>query len=582
MAERWARIEQWRHGSERVPTPLRNGSSRPTIDGGTQLRSHSATSMLAAEDAGATPVSPRSAQVTRLALVALLVVLFLTFLDNTVVSVTLGQVQADLHADVTQLQWVVGGYALVFASLMLTAGTLGDLLGRKKVMLIGVGIFCAGSVVCGAATSVDMLIGGRVIMGIGAAASEPGTLSMIRHLYVRREARARAIGSWAAISALALALGPVIGGTLIGLWSWRAVFWFNLAFGIVALAIAAAVLPESADPIRRRLDLRGFALAAIALGAATFAVISGETAGYETWWVDLLFLAGCLAAIVFVWAERRAANPIVDVRYFTLPAFTGANLIAFAVYFSVFSIFFFVALYLEVVGSVSAYSIAIDFLPMALGMILASVVSGRWIAARGARAPMTIGCILAGAGIFATMAVITPHAGISSLGWTLPMAGIGFGLAVVPVTAIVLRVVPAEHSGMAASATNTSRELGAVAGVAVLGSVVNAQLTTNLTSRLAAIGIPEQFRSIVITAVTTGTVSEEAAAVPKHGAVAAIVHKVITAAYGAFHTGLDLSLVVAGCLMLAAAIAAATIIKLPNDLPEEPGDRLSAPSTAKN
>ncbi|HWN61293.1 MAG TPA: MFS transporter, partial [Streptosporangiaceae bacterium] len=180
-----------------------------------------------------------------LALAALCTLLFLTFLDNTVVSVALGDVQASLHAGVTELQWVVGAYALTFASIMLACGMIGDELGRKKVMLTGAGVFCAGSVLCALAPDVQVLIAGRAVMGLGAAASEPGTLSMLRHLFPDERARGRAIGVWAATSGLALAAGPVVGGILVGVWSWRGIFWFNLAFGLAALVVAAVIVPES-------------------------------------------------------------------------------------------------------------------------------------------------------------------------------------------------------------------------------------------------------------------------------------------------------------------------------------------------
>ncbi|MGA8679809.1 MAG: MFS transporter, partial [Acidimicrobiales bacterium] len=192
-----------------------------------------------------------------LALATLSLVLFLTFLDNTIVSVVLAEVQSSLHTGVSQLQWVVNGYALVFASFMLSAGTLGDLFGRKKVMLGGVAVFCAGSALAALAPDSNVLIAARVIMGVGAAASEPGTLSIIRHLYSDGRDRAQALGIWTAVAGLALALGPVIGGVLVGIWSWRAIFWFNLIFGLVALVGAAIVLPESSDPVSRRLDLPG-------------------------------------------------------------------------------------------------------------------------------------------------------------------------------------------------------------------------------------------------------------------------------------------------------------------------------------
>ena len=200
------------------------------------------------------------------ALATLCAVLFLTFLDNTVVSVGLADVQSGLHAGITSLQWVVNGYALTFAAFMLAGGTLGDVLGRKKVMLSGVAVFCAGSVVAATATNVDWLIAGRVIMGLGAAASEPGTLSIIRHVYPDEATRADALGVWAAVSGLALALGPVIGGLLVGIWSWRAIFWFNLVIGAVALLMASLFVPETSDREEGRLDWLGIVLGALDAG----------------------------------------------------------------------------------------------------------------------------------------------------------------------------------------------------------------------------------------------------------------------------------------------------------------------------
>ncbi len=188
-----------------------------------------------------------------------------------------------------------------------------------------------------------------------------------------------------------------------------------------------------------------------------------------------------LGIVAFVLVELRAENPVLDVRFFSRPAFAGSTIVAFTSYFGIFSIFFFVALYLEVVGSTSPFALALDFIPMTVGMVLASLFTGRWVSVGGPRIPMTVGCLLAAAGIFATDAVITPHAGLSTVGWTLALAGIGFGIVIVPVTSSALTSVPAEHSGMAASTNNTSRELGAVAGVAILGSIVNGQLTVNLT-----------------------------------------------------------------------------------------------------
>jgi EmrB/QacA subfamily drug resistance transporter len=494
-------------------------------------------------------------------LATLLFVLFLTFLDNTIVTVVLANVQSDLHASVSQLQWVVNGYALTFASLMLSFGTIGDLLGRKKVILFGVAVFCAGSVISAVAPNTDILIIGRVVMGIGAAASEPGTLSMIRHLYSDQAKRARALGIWAAVSSLGLALGPLIGGLLVYGWSWRAIFWANVFFGALAFISAVIVLPESSDPVRARLDIPGFLLGALALGSLTFGIILGETAGYRTWWIDSMFAFALVAAVAFVLAELRAKNPVLNVRYFKNRTFASSTIIAFTVYFGTFAIFFMVALYLQVVGSNSPLGLARNFVPLAVGMVAAALLTGRWVAAWGPRIPMTTGCLLAAVGIFLTNHNISPHAGIGQIGWTMFVAGVGVGMALVPVTSAALGSVPAEHSGMAASTTNTFRELGAVVGVAVLGSIVNGQLTVNLVRKLTLIGIPKAYQSLVVSAVTTGAYQGEAkTATAKNHAIAHIVNEVVTAAYGAFGHGLHLSLDIAGFLLLGSAILAVTTV----------------------
>lgn len=198
--------------------------------------------------------APGGAARPRIALTAVAVVVFVTFLDTTIVSVALGDIRRDLSADVTMLQWVVNSYTVVFAGLMLAGGSLGDRWGRKRVMIVGLVIFCAGSVVSALASSVAVLIAGRAIMGLGAAASEPGTLSVLRHVFPDDRTRAKAIGVWAAVSGLALAAGPVLGGVLVHAYGWRSIFWFNLVIAAVALVIALWSVPESADPSPEPID----------------------------------------------------------------------------------------------------------------------------------------------------------------------------------------------------------------------------------------------------------------------------------------------------------------------------------------
>ncbi|MCX4096001.1 MFS transporter [Nocardia sp. alder85J] len=490
------------------------------------------------------------------ALAVLTAVLFVTFLDTTIVSVTLGAVQSDLHAGVVSLQWVVNAYTLVFACLMLPAGSLGDRLGRKKIMVGGLVVFGVGSLLAALAGSVPVLIAGRAVMGIGAAASEPGTLSVVRHLFPDRRQRARALGAWAAVSGLALAAGPVLGGILVGAFGWRSVFWFNVIVAVIVLVAAVLCVPESADPQPGAPDWAGFVLGAAFLGCVIYAAISGEQIGYGAGSVVTLFALGALALAAFLYVELRVPNPMFDFRYLRRPSVRSALLVAFAVYFGIFSIFFFTALYLQEVVGYSGWRTAAVFAPMAVAIVLGSLLAGFWVALRGSRTPLVVGCLLAGAGILLSREFLGTHVDFGPLALALTVSGFGFGIAVVPLTSAVLAGVPAEHSGMAAAATNTMRQVGAVVGVAALGALVNSFLNADLVDRLNALQIPANFQSIVIHAIETGTVPNGGAAAAK-SAQGSIVDQVIDAAFEAFHRGLDVALLVSAVLILVAGAGAA-------------------------
>jgi EmrB/QacA subfamily drug resistance transporter len=507
------------------------------------------------------PAAPARRGGPSLALAVLCTLLFLTFLDNTIVSVALGSVQTDLHAGVSALQWVVGAYALTFASVMLACGMIGDEFGRKVVMLSGAGVFCAGSVLCALAPNPGVLIAGRAVMGLGAAASEPGTLSMLRHLYTDPGRRDRAIGVWAAVSGLALALGPVIGGALVGAWNWRALFWFNLVFGLAALILGALVLPESADPGAHRVDTAGALLGAAVLATLMFAIIDAETAGFAAPLVIALFCVSAVAAVAFVWRESRAAHPLIDLKIFRAPAFTTANVVAFCTYFATFAVFFFTALYLFEVVGLSGYRIALVFLPMTTLMILASLITGRWLAAIGVRRAVAAGCLLFAAGLWWSDLSLSPHPHYWPLLTALALTGTGIGATVVPVTSSALSAVPPERSGMAASATNTSREIGAVTGVSVLGALVYGQLNSSITRQLHALGLPAAIQKIVVNGVETGQVPSSNASGIGPAGQAALVQKVLDAAYTAFHDGLRDALFLSAALVLAAGLLAVVTLR---------------------
>jgi EmrB/QacA subfamily drug resistance transporter len=487
-------------------------------------------------------------------LATLLAVLFLTFLDTTIVTVALGAIHYDLGSGVIPLQWVVSAYSLVFASLMLTAGSLSDRLGRKWLLLGGLAVFCAGSVLCALAPNAGTLIAGRAVMGAGAAASEPGTLSVLRQLYPVRAERARAIGAWAAVSGLALALGPVIGGLLVAGTHWRSVFWFNLVLGLLLLLAAWAFVPNSADPPAGRLDVEGFALGALTLAGVTFAGISGEQHGYGTWWVLLLFAVSAAALIGLVAFERRAANPMLELGYLKSPVVSSALFVAFAVYFGVFAIFVFTTLYLDLVVGYSGWRLAASFTPMAAAIVVGSVLSGHWVGRVGTRWPMIAGCLVSAVGILSTRQHLGPHPSFGWLSVALAVTGVGFGLAVVPLTDAVLGHVPAALSGMAASATNTARQVGAVIGVAALGALVNSHITGDFSDRLQGLGVSGTGKNFIIGLLETGgdnAKSIDLAHPP------AIIKPLVDAGTAAFLRGVQAALVTAAVLILIAAVVLA-------------------------
>jgi len=507
------------------------------------------------------------------ALATLCLVLFLTFLDITIVSVALAGIQTDLAAGVSALQWVVGAYALTFAASMLTFGTLGDQFGRKKILLAGICVFIAGAVMAGmselvtsGSAALAIVIAGRAVMGVGAAASEPGTLSMLRHIYPEYTSRNWALGVWAAVSGSALALGPVVGGALVYAWGWPAIFWFNVLFGLIALVGAIVVLPENADPTNQRIDLVGAALGAIALAALIFAVINAESAGFGSTESVVLFCVSAIAAAAFLWQESRAQHPLLDLRFLRVPQFATPNIVAFCAYFATFAIFFFTALFLEEVTGYNGGQIAMVFLPMTVLMIVASLLAGRWTGSVGVRWSIVGGCAAFAGGLLWTNAVISPQPPYLPLASALALTGIGIGACVVPITSSVLAVVPPARSGMAASTTNTSREIGAVMGVAVLGAIVIGKLQTALVASLNALGLPKSIQPIVINGVLTGqvpSVGQTSKLAP--AGQQKLVHEVIQATYSAFQSGLHDALYVSAGLVAAAGILSAITITVGSD-----------------
>jgi MFS transporter, DHA2 family, methylenomycin A resistance protein len=389
-----------------------------------------------------------------LTLVVMCVGMFLVLLDVTIVNVALPRLRADLGAGVGSLQWIVDGYAVALASLMLPCGDLGDRHGHKRVVLAGLAAFGAGSLAAGLAPGAGLLVAGRVVQGVGAALLLPGTLAVVSRAYPDATERARAIGIWAAISSLALPAGVIAGGALVDGPGWRWAFLVNLPLVAVALPVTARVVRESREPGARAPDVPGAALTAALLAALIFAIIAGSLAA-------ALAAAALLAALVAV--ERRRSDPMLPATLLRRPAFAAANAVAAAMNLGTLGTLFVLTLFLQDVQGRSALGAGVAILP-AFGLLaVVAPLTGRLVGRIGPRGPMVAGLLAAAAGLalLADDALL-----VASMLW-----GLGLGLLTPAVVATAMGAVQADRAGLAAAVNNTARQAGGAIGIAASGAV---------------------------------------------------------------------------------------------------------------
>jgi DHA2 family methylenomycin A resistance protein-like MFS transporter len=407
-----------------------------------------------------------------LTLVVMCVGMFLVLLDVTVVNVALPRLRADLGASVGSLQWIVDGYAVALASLMLPCGDLGDRHGHKRVVLTGLAAFGTGSLAAGLAPGPGLLVAGRVVQGAGAAFLLPGTLAVISRAYPDAAERARAIGVWAAISSLALPAGVIAGGALVDGPGWRWAFLVNLPVVAVALPVTARVVRESREPAARALDVPGAALAAALLATATFAIIAGSPAAG-------LAAAALLAALVAV--ERRRPEPMLPAALFRRPAFGAANAVAAAMNLGTLGTLFVLTLFLQDVQGRSALGAGVAILP-AFGLLtVVAPLTGRLVGRIGPRQPMVAGLLIAAAGL-ALLAGDALFA--ASVLW-----GLGLGLLTPSVVAAAMGAVEPDRAGLAAAVNNTARQAGGAIGIAASGAVAGSPARTGFVHGFHAVAL---------------------------------------------------------------------------------------------
>jgi EmrB/QacA subfamily drug resistance transporter len=404
---------------------------------------------------------------------------FMTYLDNNVVNVAIPAVQKDLHLTTSGLEWVVSGYILVFASLLLAGGRLADVWGRKRVFLTGLAIFTGSSLAAGLATSAGQLIAARAVQGLGAALLTPTTLAIISATFEAGRRRAVAIGIWSAVGALALAVGPLIGGALTEYLSWEWIFFINVPVGAITMLLGARVIDESRDASApRRIDLPGVATSTLALFALTYALIEGHDKGWTSPLILGSFAAAAVLGALFVRIENAAPAPMVNLRLFRERVFTG-GLIALSLWaFGLFGIYFFTSLYLQGVLGFSSTKAGAAFVPMALLMAVGAIVSERVSHRWGAHRVVSVALVAMGLGI-ASVSLLGADASFASLMPAFALIGISGGFTV-PLTATVLDAMPTAEAGVASGVFNASREVAGLLGITVIGAVLTARQSSLL------------------------------------------------------------------------------------------------------
>jgi EmrB/QacA subfamily drug resistance transporter len=411
-------------------------------------------------------------------LVAVSFGLFMIMLDNTVVNVALPSIQKSLGLQVSELEWVVAGYALTFGAFMLTGGKLADLLGRRRIFVTGLVVFTAASLACGLATGPNMLIGARVIQGLGAAMMNPATLSIITVTFPPRQ-RGMAIGIWAGVSALALAIGPLTGGVISEYVNWNWIFFINVPIGLIAIAFAFAFIKESKDTsLEQRPDIPGLVSSAIGLFALSYALIEANNYGWSSTRILVSFAIAAVALVAFVLLELHQRLPMLDLSLFKNKTFSGANTVMLLVGLAMFGVFFFVSLFVQQILGYSPTQAGAAFLPWTLLIVVLAPQSGRISDRVGARWLVTSGMIVLAGSLF-----LFSRMGAGSDFWTLLPAmilgGIGMGVMMAPVTATAMGSVPRDKAGVGSAVLNSMRQVGGSLGIAVMGAIVAAAVTSN-------------------------------------------------------------------------------------------------------
>ncbi|MFN8623591.1 MAG: MFS transporter [Chloroflexota bacterium] len=475
----------------------------------------------------------------------LIMALFGVSLDNTVLTIALPTLARDLHASTSELQWMVDAYILVFAGMLLLSGALSDRYGRRRMLLIGLVLFGLGSAVTPLVQTSGQLIALRAFMGLGAAFMMPSTLSIIGDVFAPPE-RPKAIAAWSSIAALGMVAGPLLGGWLLEHYAWPSVFVVNVPFVVLGIILTVRFIPESRSPEQVPLDLPGAALSVVGLTALIYAIIEVPGRGLAD---PAILLASAVAAVTigaFAWWELHTAHPMLDMGLFRDRRFASACLSVTLVFFALNGALFFLTQYLQGVLGLSAFQTGIRFIPIALGVMAAAMVSATLTHRIGARWTTTIGLAAVGIGLGFTSLLKADSSDAFLTGIMLVVAA-GMGLAMTPSTDMIMSALPAAQFGVGSAVNDTTREIGGALGVAVLGSLFAGSYATGMAK--AAASLPTDVAKIVTDSFAGALAVAEAAG----GAVGAVLE---IAAVHAFIDAMGWTCVIGAVVALVGALIA--------------------------
>ena len=510
-------------------------------------------------DAGVIRTSRALAPCTRAAapwvLAATIIGSAMAFIDGTVVNVALPQIQERLGATAVDAQWIVEAYALFLAALILVGGSLGDHYGRRRIFLVGVGIFTVASVACALALTPGQLIAARAVQGIGGALLVPGSLAIIGASF-REENRGKAIGTWSGFSGITTAIGPILGGYLVDNVSWRAAFLLNVPLAIAVIYIAVRHVPESRDPEARRLDIPGAILATVGLGGIVYGLIESSNAGFGSVAVILSLFFGALALVAFLVRERRAQEPMLPLTLFRSRNFSGANLLTLLLYAGLGGALYFFPFVLIQVHGYSATAAGSSFLPFVIITFLMSRWAGGLVTRYGARLPLIVGPLVAATGFILFAIPDTDGSYWTTFFPAVAVLGLGMSLVIAPLTTTAMTSVESSHSGLASGVNNAVSRSAGLLAIPLLGIFVFLTFSAALDARTSRLDLSAQARQQL----EAEKVDLGAAEVPEgvSGETAAGVEGAVAESFVA---GFRVAMVAAAILAVASAAASALIIE---------------------